>query len=102
MTLAKEVTTSDSTRPGRIASVWLVSLVVAAAVVVAIAASARTNGAVGLWSRRLVERVPREFRALFHRAEKRADRTGRHVQDAVEVIGETAADLAHGSDPLSE
>jgi hypothetical protein len=49
-----------------------------------------------------VERICRELRALRHRAEKKADRTGRNVQDAAEVIVETAADLAHGPDPLSE
>jgi hypothetical protein len=84
--------TSDSTKPSRL-TVWWVGLGVAAAVALAIAASARTDGA---------ERIRSQLRALFHRAEKKADRTGQHVQDAAEVIGETAVDLAHGPDSLSE
>jgi hypothetical protein len=68
----------------------------------AIAAASRTDGAIGLWSRKLVDGIRRELRALRHRAEKKADRTGRNVQDAAEVIVETAADLAHGPDPLPE
>jgi hypothetical protein len=49
-----------------------------------------------------VERIRRELLAFRHRAKKKADRTGRNVQDAAEVIVETAADLAHGPDPLPE
>jgi hypothetical protein len=81
---------------------WRVGVGIAAAVALAVAASARTGGAIGPWSRSRLERIRRGLRSRFHRAEAKADRTGRHMQDAADVIGETAADLAHGPDPVSE
>ena len=71
---------------------------VVAAVALTIAALARTDGALGRRSRSLAGGI----RVLFHRAEQKADRAGRHVQEAAEVVGETAIDLAHGPGPTAK
>ncbi len=79
-----------------------VGLGVVAAVALAIAALAQTDGALGRRSRSLTKGIRRGIRALLHRAEEKADRAGRRVQEAAEVVGETAVDLAHGPGPVSE
>jgi hypothetical protein len=61
-----------------------------------------TGTARGRRTKRFMDRIRRKVMALFHRAERKADRAGRRVQDAAEVVGETAVDLAHGPDPASE
>ena len=74
----------------------------AAAVLLAVAALARNDGALSRRSRSLATGIRGGIRAIFHRAEQKADRAGRRVQEAAEVVGETAVDLAHGPGPASE
>jgi len=94
--------TSDAPKLSRLTRAWRVGLGVVAAVALAIAAFARADGALGRRRRSLAGGIRRKIRALFHRAEEKADRAGRRVQDAAEVVGETAVDLAHGPGPVSE
>ncbi len=93
---------SNVPKAGHRALAWRVGLGLAAAVALGIAVSARTWGALGPRSRGHADGIRPEIRRLFHRVEQKADRTGQRVQDAAEVVGETAADLAHGPDPVSE
>jgi len=81
---------------------WRVGLGVVAAAALAIAASARAKGSLRVRSRGLSVGIPRETRKLFHRVEQKVDRTGQRVQEAAEIIGETAADLVDGPGPPSE
>ena len=99
---AKEATTSGAPKLRRFARAWRVALGVVVAGALAIAALARTDGALGRRSRSLAGGIRQEIRVLFRRGEEKADRAGRRVQEAAEVVGETAVDLAHGPGPLSE
>jgi hypothetical protein len=81
---------------------WRVGLGVVTAVALAIAASARTKGSLRLRRRGSSVGIRRETRRLFRRVEQKVDRTGQRVQEAAQVIGETAADLVDGPGPLSE
>lgn len=92
--------TSDASKKRRLAPAWRAGLGVLAAVVLATAILARSDGALGRRSRSFAGGIARRIRALVHRMQEKTDRAGARVQDVVEVVAETADDLAHGPDQV--